>query len=70
MTDQCPMPSITNDVQAYAQALILAITAPDEKRAKDCIEMAAAFKDRLGDKADIVRETVDTVLMQLQQMNE
>lgn len=70
MTEQCPMPSITNDVQAYAQALILAVTAPTEEKSKDCIELAAVLQDRLGDKADIVRETVDTVLMQLQQMNE
>lgn len=64
------MPAITNDVQAYAQALILAVTAPNEEKANDCIMLAEGLQERLGDKAEIVRETVDTVLMQLQQMGE
>ena len=61
---------LQNDVQALTTALILAVMAPDEDKAASATLVAEGLAARLGDQAEVVRQTVDTTLMLLQEFNQ
>jgi len=61
---------LQNDVQALTTALILAVMAPDEDKAANATLVAEGLAARLGDQAEVVRQTVDTTLMLLQEFNQ
>jgi hypothetical protein len=59
-----------NDVQALTTALILAVMAPDEDKAASATLLAEELAEKLGDQAEVVRQTIDTTLMLLQEFNQ
>lgn len=61
---------LQNDIQALTTALILAVMAPDEDKAASATLVAEGLAARLGDQAEVVRQTVDTTLMLLQEFNQ
>ena len=61
---------LQNDVQALTTALILAVMAPDEDKAANATLVAEGLAAKLGDQAEVVRQTVDTTLMLLQEFNQ
>jgi len=60
---------LQNDVQALTTALILAVMAPDEGKAANATLAAEELAAKLGDQAEVVRQTIDTTLMLLQEFN-
>ena len=61
---------LQNDVQALTTALILAVMAPDEDKAANATLVAQGLAAKLGVQAEVVRQTVDTTLMLLQEFNQ
>ena len=61
---------LQNDVQALTTALILALMAPDEDKAANATLVAEGLAAKLGEQAEVVRQTVDTTLMLLQEFNQ
>jgi hypothetical protein len=61
---------LQNDVQALTTALILAVMAPDEDKAANATLAAEELAAKLGDQAEVVRQTIDTTLMLLQEFNQ
>ena len=61
---------LQNDVQALTTALILALMAPDEDKAANATLVAEELAAKLGEQAEVVRQTVDTTLMLLQEFNQ
>ena len=59
-----------NDIQALTTALILAVMAPDEDKAANATLVAQGLAAKLGVQAEVVRQTVDTTLMLLQEFNQ
>jgi hypothetical protein len=60
---------LQNDVQALTTALILQVMAPDEDKAANATLVAEGLAAKLGEQAEVVRQTVDTTLMLLQEFN-
>ena len=53
----------TNDYEAYNLALRLAITAPTEEKAQECIKMAESIGNRLPESYKTkCRETIENAL--------
>ena len=61
---------LQNDIQALTTALILAVMAPDEDKAASATLVAEGLAAKLGEQAEVVRQTVDTTLMLLQEFNQ
>lgn len=58
----------TNHHEAYNLALRLAITAPTEEKAQECIEMAESIGNRLPESYKTkCRETIEKALQELEQ---
>ena len=58
----------TNDYEAYNLALRLAITAPTEEKAQECIAMAESIGKRLPESYKTkCRETIEQALQEVAQ---
>ena len=58
----------TNDYEAYNLALRLAITAPTEEKAQECIDIAEAIGHRLPESYKTkCRENIEQSLQELEQ---
>ena len=58
----------TNDYEAYNLALRLAITAPTEQKAQECIDIAEAIGHRLPESYKTkCRENIEQSLQELEQ---
>lgn len=57
------MSKISKDEEMYSKALMLAIQAPDEEKAKECISIAHAIGQRLTAKQrDLARKGVEVAV--------
>ena len=63
-------PDLQNDIQVLATALIHRVMAPDEEKASVASKTIEAFAEKLGDQAEVVRQSVDTTLLVLQELNQ
>jgi hypothetical protein len=54
---------IENDEQAYLQALVLAITAPNEEKSLECQKNAASIEPRLTEKQiDLCKKGIEVCM--------
>lgn len=54
---------IENDEQAYLQALVLAITAPNEEKSLECQKIAASIETRLTEKQiDLCKKGIEVCM--------
>ena len=58
---------LTNDYEAYILALRLAITAPTEEKAQECIDIAEAIGNKLPESVKTkCRENIEQSLQELE----